>query len=283
MVFCIMMILPVNISLLFLKETDTKEEKMQALNSDLEWQVLHELAAVIPIEYEPETLKAQAIILRTNSIADKNENREERQYPLLFSYQEEWGEQYEENCQKLFDAVTETKGMFLEKERELTRVSYFRLSNGKTRSGMECFAGRFPEFTVKSCQEDLQSEKFLQKKEMEKDEFTAKINKMTGEVHSYEEWKSVEPVYENDSAGYVLSVRLGEVSIGGEVFRKTLSLPSSDFTITFEEGGVKIVTRGMGSGIGFSQYEANELAKDGKNFIDLLNFFFTNIAISKIE
>ena len=118
---------------------------------------------------------------------------------------------------------------------------------------------------------------------MEKDEFTAKLNKMTGEVHSYEEWKSVEPVYENDSAGYVLSVRLVEVNIGGGVFRKTLSLPSSDFTITFEEGGVKIVTRGMGSGIGFSQYEANELAKDGKNFIDLLNFFFTNIAISKTE
>lgn len=285
MVFCIMLILPVNISLIFLNGENTKEEEgqEQALNSDLEWQVLHELAAVIPVEYEAETLKAQAVILRTNILADTEENRERKSYPLLFSYREEWGEQYEENCGKLFDVVTETKGMYLEKEKVLVRAAYFRLSNGHTRSGAECFGGRFPEFSAKKCGSDLLSEEFLQKKEFGKNEFTAKLNKITGTTHSFEEWKACEPVCKYDSAGYVLSLNMGETSVGGEVFRQTFGLPSSDFTLTFEEGGVKLVTRGVGIGIGFSQYGANELAKEGQDFIQLLNFFFTNIAISKTE
>lgn len=83
MVFCIMLMLPVNISLMFsgqqpqdqkegLEETE-EETKKRVLESELEWKVLHELARTIPIDYEPETLKAQAVILRTNILADREE------------------------------------------------------------------------------------------------------------------------------------------------------------------------------------------------------------------
>ena len=285
MVLCIMMILPVNISLLFLKNEQTKETVTveNVLYSELEWQVLHELAAVIPPEYETETLKAQAIILRTNILIEKQEKAEKQQVPLLFAYKDKWGESYDSNCEKLFEAVNETRGMYIEENGEPIRTSFFRLSNGNTRKGKECLGENFNVFASKECKKDLLCGNFFQKNQMNGERFAGKLSNIIGKQIAYEDLKEMNITYEYDSAGYVLCVNFGETALGGEIFRKEFLLPSSDFSVTYGDNNVLIETRGMGSGIGFCQYGANELAKEGKDFIDLLNYFFTNIAISKTE
>lgn len=291
MVLCIMMILPVNISLFFLKEEQSEKVVVEKsiLDSGLEWQVLHELAAVIPPEYEIETLKAQAVILRTNILAEsrkeeKNiQNLKKQEVPLLSAYKEKWGENYDANCKNLFKAVSETKGMYLQREDEPIRVSYFRLSNGNTRSGEECLGVDFAVFGTKECKKDLLNEKFIQKTKIVGKRFAEKISHIVGKEVSYEYLKASDITYDYDSTGYVLGVKLGDIKLGGEVLREALGLPSSDFSITYEEKNVLFETKGMGSGIGFCQYGANEMAKEGKDFIELLNYFFTNIAISKTE
>lgn len=296
MVLCIMMILPVNISLLFLKEDQMKETVEGRLNSDLEWQVLHELAAVIPADYEIETLKAQAIILRTNILADKQQKgdngerqlqeeqkKETQDVPLLFAYKEKWGENYDANCEKLFEVVSETKGMYIEENGEPIRTSFFRLSNGSTRMGKECLGTDFPIFESKECNKDMLSINFQQKKEINGKKFAGELSSIIGKQINYEELKQKNITYNYDSAGYVLNVELGEIKLGGEIFRNKFLLPSSDFRIEYGNKNVLIETKGVGSGIGFCQYAANEMAKEGEDFIDLLNYFFTNIAISKTE
>lgn len=290
MVFCIMLMLPVNISLLFSKKEgreiqaeDTVSEEAAAkdvFKSSLEWEVLHELARTIPIEYEPETLKAQAIILRTNILADQ---AQENGMILLYAYKDIWGENYETNCEKLYEAVIQTRGMYLEKNHEPMRASYFRLSNGSTRTASECMEGDYPEYQMVECRKDLMSQDFLKREEIDGVTFAEKISSMTGQTISYEQLKDTEVVYVEDSAGYVLEISIGGERIGGEIFRQAFSLPSSDFFITYEEENVWIETKGIGTGIGFCQYGANEMAKEGEDFLNLLEYFFTNIAISKTE
>ncbi len=314
MVFCIMLMLPVNISLMFsgqqpqdqkegLEETE-EETKKRVLESELEWKVLHELARTIPIDYEPETLKAQAVILRTNILADREEGLAGNQTPkdpsfaadkesagyqkgyapqLLYAYRERWGDDYEKNCQKLCEAVIQTSGMYLEKGRRPIRASYFRLSNGSTRDAKECLSENYPEYTAAECRKDLMSHEFLGKKEMTGIEFTDEINNITGQNFSYAELRQTEITYQKDSAGYVLEVKIGETQMGGEVFRRSFLLPSSDFFVILKEQSVCIETKGIGTGIGFCQYGANEMAKEGEDFLNLLHYFFTNIAISKTE
>ena len=46
---------------------------------------------------------------------------------------------------------------------------------------------------------------------------------------------------------------------------------------------VTISVKGVGHGSGMSLFAANELAKDGKDYTEILNYFFTNIAIDKFE
>lgn len=288
MVFCIMLMLPVNISLLFSRtrtektddilETEEEEQK-EVFESALEWEVLHELARTIPADYELETLKAQAVILRTNILAEG-----EREYKpvLLYAYKEKWGANYEENCRKLCAAVVQTKGMYLEKDRKPIRASYFRLSNGSTRNAEECLLKEYPEYIAVECRKDLMSDEFLQREKIEGSRFTAGINELTGQDFSFEQLAKAEITYQKDSAGYVLKVKIGEEEIGGELFRQSFSLQSADFFITFEEQDAVIETKGIGTGFGFCQYGANEMAKEGEDFLELLNYFFTNIAISKI-
>ena len=93
---------------------------------------------------------------------------------------------------------------------------------------------------------------------------------------------------ERDKANYVTEVSIGNERISGEVFRTAFSLNSSCFTVEKEnngmiEGAIIIKTKGVGHGIGFCQYGANEEAKKGCDFIEILNYFFTDIMIEKTE
>lgn len=40
-------------------------------------------------------------------------------------------------------------------------------------------------------------------------------------------------------------------------------------------------TKGVGHGLGFDQYGADLLAADGKDYMELLHFFFTDLSLEK--
>ena len=56
-------------------------------------------------------------------------------------------------------------------------------------------------------------------------------------------------------------------------------LPSAFFTIQREGDIFFIKGGGYGHGIGMSQNGANEMAKKGKNYIDILTLFFQGITV----
>ncbi|MCI9619518.1 MAG: SpoIID/LytB domain-containing protein [Dorea sp.] len=69
------------------------------------------------------------------------------------------------------------------------------------------------------------------------------------------------------------------VNQAGTAVASTALLPSAFFTIR-KEGDVFIVSGGgFGHGIGMSQNGANEMAKKGKNYIDILTMFFREVSV----
>ena len=77
-----------------------------------------------------------------------------------------------------------------------------------------------------------------------------------------------------DTAGYVLNVRAGQENVSGEEFRKTYELASSCFTLQRYNGKMRITTRGVGHGLGMSQYSADKMAEDGQTYDEILEYFF---------
>ena len=80
--------------------------------------------------------------------------------------------------------------------------------------------------------------------------------------------------------------RVNEITINNKTFKGTevrsiLNLRSTDFNIEINES-IKITTKGYGHGVGMSQYGANEMAKNGSTYEEILKHYYNNIEISKI-
>ena len=78
---------------------------------------------------------------------------------------------------------------------------------------------------------------------------------------------------------------LSNVTLSDGKIRNDLSMiPSACFTIIETgDGYIKISGGGFGHGVGMSQYGAKELAEEGKNFEEILKYYYSNVELSAIE
>jgi stage II sporulation protein D len=58
-------------------------------------------------------------------------------------------------------------------------------------------------------------------------------------------------------------------------------LSSTNFYVEEVEGGVRFICLGKGSCLGVSQYGANCLANQGKNYEEIIHYYFQNVTIEK--
>lgn len=104
-------------------------------------------------------------------------------------------------------------------------------------------------------------------------------NEQTGnELNKNNLWDNME-IESNDEAGYITKIRIGDTEIPGEEFRKFLNLNSSCFTMEQVDKGIRITTKGLGHGVGMSQYGAERMAESGTAYDDILQYYFKNVTI----
>ena len=97
--------------------------------------------------------------------------------------------------------------------------------------------------------------------------------------YGYEDFE----IQEWDSSGYVRKMRIGETICTGDQFRDALKLPASSFSFYESPHGLKIATVGKGHGFGMSQWTAQEMAKDGKNYEEILQYFYEGTELHHID
>ena len=247
------------------------------------------VAATIPAEYTLETLKAQAIILRSFSVTymEKEEGKKIIKDRFLREYylseqncEQLWSESAGKHLQKIKQAVEETKGIVMVCEGDVIKPPFCRMTNGSTRDITEYVVHKelYDYMKSVSCKEDEMAEDAVQYVEMTQKEFEETIRKKLGV-----EDKNLDKItIYKDSLNYVKTVEIGEVQFDGEEFRKAFGLNSSSYSLEKINNNIEIQTRGIGHGYGFSQHTANERAKNGNNYKDLLTYFFSNISLEKI-
>lgn len=224
------------------------------------------LAKEIPASYEEEALKAQAILVRTDVYKKINESGSDTVLEDDFWTQKQmekaWGGKYSKYYHKLEKVWSETEGQVLNYGDTLALTPFFRLSNGWTRDAKEVLESEdYPYLKIVECPEDIKAEKQLQ---------TVTVDDMDAEITA------------TDTAGYVLNVRVGQENVSGEEFRNTYKLASGCFTLQRCNGQIRITTRGIGHGLGLSQYEANQMAKNGKTYEEILQYFFEGTEIKEV-
>lgn len=238
---------------------------------------------------EIEALKAQAVVLRTELYRTEKEKQTILDKCLTQTQmKKKWGPKYEENLKKCQQAVQETKGIVLWYHETFAWAPFHQSSNGKTRDVQEVLGNAdYPYITAKECPLDKAAEDEIQVhlieyKEIQKrcrEFLVAEEQKKAENGYGYEDFE----IQEWDSSGYVRKMRIGETICTGDQFRDALKLPSSSFSFYEGPHGLKIATVGKGHGFGMSQWTAQEMAKDGKNYEEILQFFYEGTELHHID
>ena len=243
------------------------EHKDKETKMSIEEYCIGRLAKEIPASYDEEALKAQAVLVRTAVYGEIRRSGSSAVLPDDFWTTEEmrkqWGVvSYKENYDKYKDAWEKTEGQVLMYQESPANVPYCRLTNGNTRDGKEVLGSEdYPYLKIKECPFDIESKEQIQ---------TIILDEMDVEITG------------TDTAGYVLNVRVGEETVSGEEFRKTYGLASSSFTIQKYEGKLRITTRGVGHGLGMSQYTADRMAENGDTYEEILAYFFEGTEMKEV-
>lgn len=156
----------------------------------------------------------------------------------------------------------ETDGQVVMYNGQLAMVPFHQLSNGKTRIGKEVLGtDEYPYLQMKECPKDVEADGQME----------SKLIKAAGAQ-----------ITSQDSAGYVTGVKVGEETLNGETFRDTYGLLSSCFELQEFEGKMRVTTKGIGHGLGMSQNTANEMAKEGKKYDEILQYFYEGTEMKEV-
>ena len=247
--------------------------------------LVHVLAAQIPAVFEPETLKAQAILARTyiyGLMEHRAEIYEEELDMDALSYEQMkalWGEMdFASMFSKLQNAVRETEGLYILYDGSIIEPLFCYASAGKTRS----FGESFPYLEQVESPGDLHAENYRSLPVFEIKEFVQKINEIPGAVAVSEmelDSGGGIQIVERDGSGYVKQVQIGQKTYTGEEVQYALGLTSACYSFERLDGKIRVICKGIGHGYGFAQFGANEMAKAGRTYEELLKYYFQNVEI----
>ena len=260
---------------LALKDTLTGEIK----NIELEDYIVGVVAGEMPASFNEEALKAQAIASRTyamykmknsNGTYDLVTDKTNQVYITEDKMKSLWQENFDYYFEKIKKAVYDTKDLIMTYNGDIILSLYFARSNGKTEDAIAVF-GSNEEYlkSVESPEESLTSEVTISK-----DEFCNKLNISCDAINISNVLKS--------SSGRINSLNINGKTFKGTEIRTLFDLKSTDFDISIGSE-IKFVTKGYGHGVGMSQYGANKLAQNGKNYEEILKHYYQNINIEKIS
>lgn len=245
------------------------------------------LCREIPWGYEEEMLKAQAVLIRS-SLYLRLENKELDQTELkenLENYKNNsQKEQYQMAYKRMEKAVNATKGQVISYQGEICSGVFHRVSAGQTREGSEVLQDTKMSFlkSVDSSQ-DIQSEDYLHGHYFTEEALKDRLLEIYPDIELSDQPLTEQIVVEKrDSQEYVLEIRVGNLTVPGEEFRNNLELSSSNFTVQNLDGKIRFLCKGLGHGLGLSQYGGNELAKEGKTYEQILFTYFPDVILKKI-
>lgn len=82
-----------------------------------------------------------------------------------------------------------------------------------------------------------------------------------------------------NGSGRVETVSVGGTDIEGTELRRIFGLRSACFTVAADSESVTFRVTGYGHGVGMSQYGANQLARKGKTWQEILEWYYTGVTV----
>lgn len=278
-----------------IKIYNKKTEKVEEIG--FEDYVLGVVASEMPAAFHEEALKAQAVAARTYALSrlekfkDGHPNHKQAALctdvhcqawmskdELVEAHGEKWLEDY---GGKMASIMKATEGQILTYEDQLVGEPLFHsTSGGKTEDCEAVFASSHP--YLKSVDSPLEeaAPKYQGSVEMSLEEFIKKIKVSHPKADlTKENIKDKVRIAESSDSGRINKVLIDTETVAGSKFREMFGLNSTNFKIVLRGEDIEIETLGYGHGVGMSQWGANGMAKEGKDYKEILKHYYTGVEI----
>lgn len=278
----------------YIKEEDRVEE--MNINDYL----VGVVSAEIPASFEEEAIKAQAVAARSYLMSHINsykntgvpENHKGADTCTDHTHCQAWmseearksawnKDEADANWEKIKNAVLETSGEVMMYDGAVINAVFHSTSSGKTENAVDVWGSDVPYLKSVESGGDAYSPKYESEINISVDEYKNIV--LTELKSGIPDWsKGLFGDIVRSEAGGIVSMTIGGVPIKGTEFRTMFGIRSTNVEITEKDGRVHMSVRGYGHGVGMSQYGANYLAGEGKDYKEILKSYYTGVEIKKL-
>ena len=252
------------------------------------------VAAEMPASFESEALKAQAVAARSYAmhrmVSGVHGGAICADYGCCQAWiseeelQEKWGAAYEAYSDKIRAAVSETEGLCLSYGGEPILAAFHSSSGGKTESSENVFGQAIPYLvSVESMEDPASVPNYISTAEFTEDELYTAIAAWNGDaaVRVSEGALFSEAVF--STSGRLISIKLCGEEVSGSALRKIFALRSADISWERMGKGIRFTVKGYGHGVGMSQYGANNMAKQGADWQEIVSHYYPDTDIVSVS
>ena len=248
----------------------------EILEMELEEYLVGVVLAEMPVSFEDEALKAQAVVARTYTVrAGEGKSKHDdgdicgdstccQGYldPVAYGGTEE-------ALTKVRNAVASTSGQVLTYEGKLVEATYFSCSGGTTEDAVAVWGTDVPYLQSVASPGEENAAYYTDSVSFTVQEFASLLGvNLTGKPAS---WLGD---VTHTVGGGVDTMKIGDLIFRGTELRKLLGLRSTAFTITATDEIITIHTRGYGHRVGMSQYGADAMAAQGSTYGEILTHYY---------
>jgi len=246
------------------------------------------VAGEMPASFCIEALKAQAVACYTYAkyIKENSDKKDSLISDSSFKHQsyidkseqkEKWGDNYAEYRDIIEKAVKSVYGEYLTFDEKTAMTVFHAISADKTNSAEKIWGEAIPYLIPVEAPSDISSEKSYEYSETE---FKSLFEKKS-EITLNDDPRKWAKILKKDDNGYIRSLSVGNETFAAVEIMEILSLPSANFTAKYDDGIFIFSVKGKGHGVGMSQYGAEYMAQQGKNYKEILTHFYPGTAFEK--
>ncbi len=264
--------------------SEGKEEKIY-----LEQFLIGVVAAEMPVSFEPEALKAQAIAARTYVLNYTPPYGTAKHgdavvccdsaccqaYSSDQQLRTKWGDNYQQNITKITAAVADTSGKVLTYQGQLALTPYCSTCGGHTESAADCWGNDIAYLQSVPCFWDDAAPRYDGVLTMSTAEAATALGVDKADLNKM-------AVTALSDSGRTEQVKIAKKSFTGSEIRKLLGLNSTAFTWLLNKDQIVFFTRGFGHGVGLCQYGANGMAKAGYTAEQILNWYYGGTTLQNL-
>lgn len=258
-----------------------KRTNGEVLKMNMQDYLIGVVAAQMPVYFNIEALKAQAVVARTYTLKllEKEKIITDDMHIQAYKSNDElkkmWGSNYSKYYNKVKKAVVSTNNLCIKYNGLLIDAIYHSTSNGYTEDSANVWGNRIPYLKIVTSPWDTSVPSYLRTIIIGFDKVlnALKVN--------FDEFSKIQVISKDDS-GRISKIKFNNKELSGKEVRNLLGLRSADFDAEIVNKGICFTTRGYGHGVGMSQYGANGMANSGYKFDQILKHYYTGVNIAEI-